>query len=90
MSELGAAAEGAFRGGDAVRRGVSRKQVASLRAQGVITRLLPDTYALTAVPSSESQRLRAALLWAGDDAAGAARSAAVLSELPVPPAPCSR
>jgi len=76
LSELAAHAEGAFRGADAVRLGVSRDQLAHLRVQGVIERLLPDTYTLTAVPPSDAQRLRAALVWGGDDAAAGGRSAA--------------
>jgi len=74
-------ADGVFRGGDAVRRGVSRDQLAHLRAQGVIERVFPDTYTLTAVRPSDAQRLRAALLWAGDAAAAAGRSAGVVYAL---------
>jgi hypothetical protein len=75
LSELGAATLGVFRGRDALDAGVTRKQLHGLRAQGVIERVLPDTYRMTAVPQSNEQRLRAALLWAGDDAAAAGRSA---------------
>ena len=74
LSELAASADGVFRGAEAVRCGVTRDQLAHLRAQGVIKRVFPDTYTLTAVRPSDAQRLRAALLWAGD-AAAAGRSA---------------
>jgi len=74
ISELAASTDGAFRGMHAVRRGVSRDQLARLRAQGVIERVLPDTYTLKVVRPCEAQWLRAALLWAGD-AAAAGRSA---------------
>ncbi|MCU1429072.1 MAG: hypothetical protein JWL83_3072 [Actinomycetia bacterium] len=43
---------------------------------GVIQRVLPDTYRMTAVAESPEQRLQAALFWAGEDAAAAGRSAA--------------
>ena len=75
VSELAANADGAFRGAHAVRRGVSRDQLAVLRTQGSIERALPDTYTLTAMRSSDAQRLSAALLWAGNEAAAAGRSA---------------
>jgi very-short-patch-repair endonuclease len=58
-----------------VKEGVTRKQLTALLAGGFITRELPDTYRMTAVARSNEQRLRAALLWAGDDAAAAGRSA---------------
>ena len=57
------------------RRGVHRNQLTALCAAGVIVRELADTYRMAAVPESNEQKLRAALLWAGDDAAGAGRSA---------------
>ena len=87
VSELAAPAEGAFRGAEAVRRGLSRDQLAHLRAQGVVERVLPDTYTLTAVPPSDAQRLRAALLWAGTTAAAAGRSAGRVYGLEGVPAP---
>ena len=55
--------------------GVTSKQLAALVARGVIERVLPDTYRMTAVAPLERAALRAALLWAGDDAAAAGRSA---------------
>jgi very-short-patch-repair endonuclease len=78
LSKLAAPTEGVFRGAAAVAAGVSRDQLALLRSQAVIARLLPDTYALTAVANSDAQRLRAALLWAGEGAAAAGRSAATV------------
>ncbi len=76
LSKLGAESLGVFRGRDAVRLGVSRKQLAALAAAGVIERSLPDTYRMTAVTRSGEQELRAALLWAGARAVAAGRSAA--------------
>jgi hypothetical protein len=75
ISDLCVESSGVFRGRAAVDLGVSRKQLAALCAAGVIERVLPDTYRMTAVPRSGVQRLRAALLWAGDEAAAAGRSA---------------
>jgi very-short-patch-repair endonuclease len=67
-----------FAGRDAVARGVSRKQVARLREQGVVERLFADVYRLTAVAASHEQSVRAALVWAGDLAAVTGRSSGVL------------
>jgi very-short-patch-repair endonuclease len=78
LSRLGAPALGVFRGSEASALGVSRDRLTKLRADGVIEHLLPDTYRLTAVLPSAEQSLRAALLWAGDAAAAAGRSAAAL------------
>jgi len=61
-----------------VRWGVTRKQLAALRAQEVIERVHPDVYRMTAVAPSNEQALRAALLWAGEGAAAAGLSAAEL------------
>ena len=68
VSRLGARSLGVFRGQTAVEHGVSRKQLAVLHANGVIERVLPDTYRMTVVAPSHEQSLRAALLWAGSDA----------------------
>lgn len=70
---------GVFRAVDAA--GVSRKQLAELRAAVVVVREFPGVYRIAAVPRSNEQRLRAALLWAGDTAAAAGRSAAELYRL---------
>lgn len=78
LSRLSASSLGVFRGRDAVARGVTRKQLATLCAHGVIDRRLPDTYCMTAVRRSNEQSLRAALLWAGATAAAAGPSAAEL------------
>jgi very-short-patch-repair endonuclease len=75
VSALGASNLGVFCGVEAVRLGVTRNQLTALVRAGVITRELPDTYRMTAVARSNDQRLRAALLWAGKDAAAAGRSA---------------
>jgi len=58
--------------------GVTRKQLLTLQAHGAIERVLSDTYRLTDAPRTHDQMLGAALLWAGDDAVGAARSAGML------------
>ena len=75
LSALSRATSGVFRGDAAVARGVTRKQLNALRTAEIIERVLPDTYRMTAVALSGAQRLRAALLWAGDEAAAAGRSA---------------
>ena len=75
------APSGAFRGLSAIELGVSRRQLAALRRVGVIERMLPDTYRLTSVARSNALDLRAALLWAGDDAAAAGASAGEVDEL---------
>jgi very-short-patch-repair endonuclease len=76
LSELAAATSGAFRGEAANAVGVSATQLSRLARDGVIERLLPNTYRMVAVPRSSEQQLHAALLWAGDRAAVAGRSAA--------------
>jgi hypothetical protein len=78
LFELGAASLGVFRGFTAVKRGVSRTQLGRFEAAGVIERVLPDTYRVSAVSRTTGQDLRAALLWAGPDAAAAGRSAGEL------------
>jgi hypothetical protein len=75
LSVLSAPQLGVFRGGAAIERGVSRRQLDALRADGVIARVFPDTYRMTVVDESDEQRLRAALLWASGQAMGAGRSA---------------
>jgi very-short-patch-repair endonuclease len=76
LSRLSATSLGVFRGCDAVALGVTRKQIMALNAAEVIERVLPDTYRMTAAPTSNAQSLRAALLWAGPDAVAAGLSAA--------------
>jgi hypothetical protein len=78
LSRLSASSLGVFRGSAAIERGMSRNRLTSFIADGVLERLLPDRYRLTAVPHCHEQQLRAALLWAGDDAAAAGRSAGQL------------
>jgi very-short-patch-repair endonuclease len=75
LSRLSADSLGVFDGAAAVKAGVTRKQLLTLRANGVIERALPDTYRMTAVRASREQDLRAALVWAGAFAAAAGRSA---------------
>jgi hypothetical protein len=75
ISRLSAPSVGVFRGRDAVAHGVTRKQLSTLVAAGVIERVLPNTYRMTAVSTSSRQSLNAALLWAGAGAAAAGRSA---------------
>jgi hypothetical protein len=76
LSQLSSATNGVFRGRDALRLGASRNQLTALIRDGVVVRELPDTYSMTSAPRSSEQRLRAALLWAGEGSAG--RSAAEL------------
>ena len=75
LSTLGAATCGVFRSEAASAADVSATQLARLARDGVVERLLPNTYRMTAVPRSADQSLHAALLWAGDEAAAAGRSA---------------
>jgi predicted transcriptional regulator of viral defense system len=81
LSKLTASSFGVFRGNAAIALGVNRNRLTSFIADGVLERVLPDTYRMTAVPDCHEQQLRAALLWAGDDAAGAGRSAGELVSL---------
>jgi hypothetical protein len=81
LSRLSASHDGVFRGSCAVESGVTRKQLSALLAAGVITRELPDTYRMTAVARSPAQHLRAALVWAGEDAAADGRCAAAIYNL---------
>jgi very-short-patch-repair endonuclease len=50
-------------------------QITALRGAGVVERMHSDTYRMTAVKPSNQQRLHAAMLWAGDRAVVAGRSA---------------
>jgi very-short-patch-repair endonuclease len=97
LSKLSAQSLGVFRGQNAVELGVSRRHLTALIGRGLIARELPDTYRMTAVPRSRQQRLRAALLWAGDDAAAIGRSSGELYRVegvwaprPEIVVPCSR
>ena len=56
---------GVFRGAAAEALGVTRKQLAALRASGAVVRDYPDTYRMAALPASHEYLLRGALLWAG-------------------------
>jgi hypothetical protein len=76
ISRLSAPEKGVFRGHRAVGLGVTRNQLTALSRAGVIERVLPDVYRMTAVAPSNAQSLRAALLWGGPDAAAFASSAA--------------
>ena len=78
VTRLAAPSLGAFRGIAAINAGVSRTQLGTLAEHGAIERLFADTYRLTAAPQSHEQSLRAALLWAGERAAAAARSAGMI------------
>jgi very-short-patch-repair endonuclease len=75
LSTLSAGSCGAFRGDAANAAGVSATQLARLAHDGVIERLLPNTYRMTAVAPTSEQHLRAALLWAVRATAAAGRSA---------------
>jgi hypothetical protein len=81
LSRLSAGSLGVFRGSAAVALGVSRKQLAALVGAGVLERELPDVYRMTVVRRSSEQRLRAALLWAGDAAVAAGLSAGELYDV---------
>jgi very-short-patch-repair endonuclease len=81
LSRLGAMTLGVFHAMAAAKEGVSGKQLARLCRLGVIERVHPSTYRIVAVAPSTEQTLRAALLWAGDTAAAAGRSAGELYRL---------
>ena len=81
LSDLSAGSLGVFRGREAVRSGVSRNQLTALIAAGALERVLPDVYRMTVVARSDEQRLRAALLWAGEAAAAAVLSAGAFYRL---------
>jgi very-short-patch-repair endonuclease len=81
LSAIGAPSFGVFRARAAMDVGVTPNQLTRLARQGVIERVLPGTYRMTAVAPSPAQRLRAALLWAGPQAAVAGRSAGELYRL---------
>ena len=67
---------GVFRVEAANAAGVTANQLVRLSHEGVIERMLPHTYRMLSVHTSAEQRLTAALLWAGEEAAVAGRSAA--------------
>jgi predicted transcriptional regulator of viral defense system len=78
LSRLSERTDGVFRGRDAEIQGVSRKQLSAFATAGIVERVLPNTYRMTAVAKTSRQALRAAVLWAGDAAAAAGCSAAEL------------
>jgi hypothetical protein len=75
ISALSRGERGVFPGREARAHGITRHQLGALCELGIIERDLPDIYRMTAVARSDEQRLRAALLSAGADAAAAGRSA---------------
>jgi hypothetical protein len=77
LSRLSAPTLGVFRGREALARGVDRDQLARWRAGGVLERVHPDVYRMTAVATSHEQAVRAALMWVGDGAAATSRSGAL-------------
>ena len=81
LSSLSAGSLGVFRAERVTALGVTPNQLARLNRQGVIDRVYPHTYRMTAVAPTDDQRLVAALLWAGDRAAAAGRSAGHLHRL---------
>jgi very-short-patch-repair endonuclease len=81
LSRLSADSLGVFRGRAAVALGVSRKQLFALVGAGVLERELPDVYRMTVVRHSSEQRLRAALIWAGDTALAGVLSAGELYDM---------
>lgn len=78
LSALAAPTLGVFHTRDAAACGISGTQLARLADQHVIERVYPSTYRMTVVAPSDQQRLHAALLWGGDRAAAAGRSAGVV------------
>jgi very-short-patch-repair endonuclease len=90
VSALAAKTRGVFRGRDAEALRVTRRQFRTLIATGVIERELPDTYRMSAIARTHDVALQAALLWAGESAAGAGASAGFVYGLEsvAPPSPC--
>ncbi|MFN8025939.1 MAG: type IV toxin-antitoxin system AbiEi family antitoxin domain-containing protein [Acidimicrobiia bacterium] len=78
---MSTATHGVFRFDAAAALGVTRNQLTRLTRQGVLERVHPGTYRMTASLASAAQQLQAALLWGGDRAAAAGRSAAALYRL---------
>jgi very-short-patch-repair endonuclease len=72
---------GVFRHEDAHRVGIGVNQLTAMQRDGLVVRVHPGVYRLSAVSSTPAQRLHAALAWAGSDAAAAGRSAAALYRL---------
>jgi hypothetical protein len=81
LAALASRTHGAFRGRDAVREGVSRKQLVAFVRSGAIERVLPDTYRLAGAPARHDHLLAAALLWGGSSAAATGPSAGHVYEL---------
>jgi very-short-patch-repair endonuclease len=75
LSQLTLETHGVFRIESANAAGVTANQVSGLVKACVAERVLPNTYRIVAVPRSPEQDLRAALMWAGDRASVAGRSA---------------
>jgi len=74
LSRISADTLGVFTGDDALALDISRKRLWSLHRAGVVQRVFPDVYRLTAVAPSHEQSLRAALRWGGPESAAAGRS----------------
>ena len=81
ITSMTASTAGVLSGSDAVRRGVTRKQLLGLCRNGFLERVLPDTYRVAAVATSGEQQLRAALMWAGPAAAAWCLSAGMMYRL---------
>jgi very-short-patch-repair endonuclease len=81
LARLSARHEGVFRRVDAIGIGISDNQLVAMAREGVIVRAHPGVYRVASVRASDRQRLHAALLWAGRDAAAAGRSGGVLYRL---------
>ena len=70
-----------FRTEDARELGIPAKQLWAMQRDGLVVRVHPGVYRLTAVSATAVQQLRVALAWAGPDAAAAGRSAGALYRL---------
>jgi very-short-patch-repair endonuclease len=75
LARLSAGNAGVFRHDDAGRLGISADRLTTMLRDGLVIRMFPGVYRVAAVSPSPEQRLRAALAWAGPDAAAAGRSA---------------
>lgn len=87
LSRVARDQHGTFSTAQAVAAGAPNKQLSALIAAGALERVLPRVYRLTSVRPSVEQRRHDALLWGGDGAAVAGRSAGEVYRLEAVHAP---
>jgi very-short-patch-repair endonuclease len=77
LSRLSARRHGVFHREDARDLGIGANQLTAMVRAGLVVRSHPGVFRLSGVDATRSQRLHAALTWAGPQAAAAGRSASV-------------